>query len=133
MVYLTIARKQNILYLAYLVLTSLGMILLYHQTQSQWVYYREAEKHYLLKNYDDAILFYQKSLAEGDTNEYAKLHLADSYVAVGDFPKAIELYKRHLESYPEAKEVHYALAKALFWNGNLEESESEYKKVVNSK
>lgn len=133
MLSLTIAQKQNILYWAYCVMTSIGIFLLYHQTQPQWVLFRKAERQYMQKDYHQAITSYQRSLSEGASTINAQLHLADSYVAVGEFSKAIIYYRDYLAVYPQAKEVHYTLAKALFWNGDLEESEKEYKKIMETK
>lgn len=125
---LSIAAKQNFSYLIFVVLTSFGSVLLYRTTQQDWIIYREAEIKYESKEYEAAIALYKKSLEAGLSVSKVVLHLANSYVAIGNFEEAIVLYKDYLLDHPKDINIRLELARVLSYTGNFKESEIEYKK-----
>lgn len=124
------ASKQNLIYLALIMLTSLTVIGTYRLTQGPWIVYRQAENKYKQKEYAEAIPLYKYSLDNGVTALEAVLHLADSYVVVGKFEEAIIMYRNYLINNPKDKNIRLALAKALEWSGNLHAAEIEYQKIL---
>lgn len=130
---LSIAEKQNYIYAILIVLTVVGTILLYRVVNSEWILFREAETSYQNKEYAAAINFYNKSVEAGMPPSKVAINLANSYVSVGNFKEAIALYKGYLLEYPKDTNVRLALARVLSWSGDLKESESEYKKILDDK
>jgi predicted Zn-dependent protease len=126
----SIAAKQNFVYFILVIITSLGTVLLYWNTQAEWMLYRNAETKYRDKDYESAIGLYKKSLEAGAPSSRVILNLANSYLAVGNFKEAIVLYKEHLVKNPKDTNVRLELARALSYIGNLKESEMEYKKTL---
>lgn len=123
---LSIAQKQNYLYLGLIILMIVVAVLSYRVFQKKWLFFREAEKKYQEQQFKESIDFYQKSLSNGPVSSIAYLHLADAYVATGNFNEAIKWYYRYLELYPKDSIARQSLARALSWNGNIKESEKEY-------
>lgn len=126
----SIAQKQLFIYFTFIFLTSLTTILLYTFIQQKWILYREAEIKYDSKEYKEAIDLYKKSEKRGLPSSRIASHLANSYVSIGNFKEAITLYRSYLLEHPKDKTMRLALARALSWNGNLKESEIEYKKIL---
>jgi tetratricopeptide (TPR) repeat protein len=127
---LSIAAKQNYIYIIFVILTSIGSIFLYRTTQQTWIIFREAETKYSNKDYREAIVLYKKSLETGLPFYRVVVNLANSYVAIGNFKEAIVLYKNYLLENPKDTNVRLELARALSYVGNFEESEIEYKKTL---
>lgn len=130
---LSIAVKQNCIYFALIVFTSLISVLLYPSIHQEWVLFREAEKKYESKDYEAAIDLYKKSLEAGLPFSKISPNFANSYVAMGHFEEAIDLYREYLLIYPKDNNVRLALARALSWIGKLDEAEVEYKKILEIK
>lgn len=128
--YFTIARKQNYIYILSLMLVSIMTTILYFKTQSKWIIFKEAEHKYEAKEFAAAIPLYKKSIAEGVTTKEAYINLASAYEATRLFPEAISVYKVYLQLHPEDNQVHIKYARALSWNGNFEESQKEYQKIL---
>lgn len=126
----SIAAKQNFFYFLLVVLTSVGTILLYWNTQTDWILYRNAEIKFGEKDYESAIDLYKKSLEAGGTSPRIIEKLTNSYFAIGNFNEAITILREHLLNYPNDKKARLELARALSYTGNLEESEIEYKKTL---
>lgn len=127
---LSIAVKQNCLYLILIIATSVGSIFLYRNIKEDWIIYREAETKYDNKDYEAAIALYKKSIEAGVPSSRVAVNLANSYVANGNFKEAIVLYKEHLQGYPKDRTVRLELAKALSYTGDYKESEMEFKKAL---
>lgn len=127
---LSIAAKQNCLYVVFVVLTSLGTIFLYRSTQQEWIIYQEANVKYYSKDYQEAINLYKKSLELGVPFSKIAVKLAHSYVVIGNFNEAIILYKNYLLGDPKNKNIRLELARVLSYNGNFVESEIEYQKTL---
>jgi len=127
---LSIPQKQNLFYLIFVILISIGSIFLYRTTQQEWINYRGAETKYDNKDYEGAIDLYKKSLEAGIPFSKVAVNLANSYVTTGNFKEAIVIYKDYLLDHPEDTNVRLDLARALSYIGNFEESEIEYKKTL---
>lgn len=130
---LTLFQKQNLIFSTYVLMVVVITLVFYLNSKPEWVYFRKGESQYQAKKYGEAILSYTKSLSEGKTNPKTILHLADSYLSVGNFTKAIEFYEIYLEIFPKDKEVHQTLAKAYFWNGQFEKAEQKYQEILEEK
>lgn len=126
----TLKQKQNILFVGLIFLTVVASIITYHTTQQKWIHFRTAENSFHQKSYEQAVHLYQKSLEEGVTTPVTYLHLADSQVAMGNFAEAIKNYRLYLNHFPSDQDVRLLLARALSWNGNIEESAKEYEKLL---
>lgn len=126
----SISKKQNYLFLGLVIVTIIISMITYRTTQKKWVLYSDAENKFRKKSFEQAIVVYQKSLDIGATSPLAYLHLADSYVAVGNFSEGIKFYHMYLEIYPDDQDVRLLLARALSWNGNIKESVEEYHKIL---
>lgn len=126
----SIIKKQNYLFLGLIFLTVISSIITYRTTQKKWVLYSAAENKFRKKSFEQAIDLYQNSLKIGSTSPFAYLHLADSYVAIGNFKEGIKFYQMYLEIYPDDQAVRLLLARALSWNGNIKESVEEYHKIL---
>lgn len=122
--------KQYLIYFFLIFLTSVVTFLSYYQVKSEWVIFREAERNFKNNNYAKATKLYQESVAKGVPLQRVSLNLAHSYVVLGQFNKAVPLYREYLKKYPYDKTVRLALAKALSWTGNFEESEAELQKIL---
>lgn len=127
---LTIAQKQFYIYIGLILLAVLLSFVSYRMTQQKWLLYRAAETQFHQQSFREAIPLYQSSLEKGITTPILYVHLADSYTTVGNFPEAITFYRKYLEIQPQDHEVRFLLARVLNWNGDLRESESEYRKVL---
>lgn len=129
---LSLARKQNYLYALYVILTATCFLFLYPLIHQNWILFREGERAFQNKNYKEAITFYQKSIALNVPTPKAVLNLANSYVALGEFEKAIVYYQDYLQLRPQDDRVRLSFAKTLSWLKRFEESEEEYKKILDS-
>lgn len=127
---LSIAAKQNYIYLALIIFTSIGSVVLYRLTQQQWIMFREAETQFDHKEYETAISLYKKSVAAGYPLSKVALKLARAHVAMGHFQEAIDLYKGYLLEHPQDKQARLEFARALSYVGNFKESEREYKSLL---
>lgn len=127
---LSISTKQNYLYVIFITLTAIGSVFAYRTTQQNWIVFREAEQKYIHKEYAAAIPLYQQSMKTKIPFSRIAVHLADSYVAIGRFKEAAILYREFLVDHPKDVYVHEELARVLSYTGNFEESEIEYKKVL---
>lgn len=127
---MTVTKRQNLICLCLVVLTIFAAIFGYRLTQKKWVLFREAENKYEDKSFNEAIALYSESLSLGSTSAKALLNIGNSYIAIGDFPNGILYYRKYLETHPHDKETRLMLARALGWNGNLQESEIEYQKLL---
>lgn len=124
---LSIAQKQNYLYAGMLFATFCASIAIYHLTEKKWLLFREGESYFENQKFKKAIELYKMSLAKGPTHPNILLHLADAYVAEGKFSEAIEWYRAYLQVFPHDTEARHSLAQTLGWNGEIYESEKEYK------
>lgn len=120
-------RRQNLSYLLLISMTVLFTGFFYLSTHGPWIYFREAEDNYHAQNYAKAIPFYIR--ADFSSN-VALLHLAESYMNVGNFKDAVPVYQRYLLLNPKDKRNRLELARALEWSGNMQEAEIEFKKIV---
>lgn len=127
---ISIAQKQNYLYFTLILLTILTAIISYRLFEKKWLILKEAERQFYAHDFQQAIPLYQKSLGKGPTTPKAFLHLADSYVATGNFSEGIKYYRLYLEELPQDDAVRLLLARALSWNGNFKEAEKEYQKIL---
>ncbi len=130
---LSIGAKQNWIYFMLVLLTAIGSTVVYQWTRQEWVLFREAQKKYEDAEYEGAIALYKKSVEKGIEFSKVTIQLANSYVALGNFPEAIALYRQYLSQNPGDKQTRLALARALSWTGNLKESEEEYQKILEDK
>lgn len=127
---MSIAIKQNFIYVLLVIMTSSGSIALYFSLHQDWILFREAENQYENKEYQSAIDLYKKSLEKGLPPSTVNLNYANSYVALGRFEEAALLYKEYLKFYPKDNKVRLALAKTLMWMGKYSEAEAEYEKIL---
>lgn len=127
---LSIAAKQNYLYIIFVIASSIGTIMLYRSTQQDWIIFRKAEIKFANKEYEAAIALYKKSLEAGLPFSKTAVNLANSYVTIGNFKEAAVIYKKYLVEFPKDTKVRLQLAKTLSYTGNLKESEVEYKKIL---
>lgn len=123
------AQKQNYIYFAMIFIVSISVIAIYRTTNKNWMLFRAGEDKFNKKAFSSAIPLLLDSLSSGSTSQKAMLHLADAYVAVGDFPEAIHWYKIYLVAHPKESGTRLKLAQALEWSGNFEEAEEELKKL----
>ncbi|MDP1881111.1 MAG: hypothetical protein Q8K60_09260 [Parachlamydiaceae bacterium] len=127
---LSISQKQNYMFIGFIIATALTSILIYHLTQQKWVLLSKAENNYYNKSYKQAIEFYNESIELGKTNPNVYLHLAESYIATGNFVEGIKNYRLYLEIYPHDSSVRLLLARALSWNHQIDEAEKEYQLMM---
>lgn len=127
---LSIAQKQNYLYVLLILATIAIAIFSYRAFEKKWVLFRRAENKYQEQKFNEAIDLYQQALALGLTYPHTFAHLADAYVAAGNFAEAIKWYRRYLDFYPNDAEARLSYAQALNWNGNIKEADEEYQKVL---
>lgn len=126
----SIAKKQNYLYICFIIITFIVTVLIYRISQKKWLFFREAEYKFQEKEFKEAIDLYQKSLSIDVTSPIAFVHLADSYVAMGNFSEAIKWYRAYLKLYPYDATVRHSLARSLSWNGNIKEAQKEYQTLL---
>lgn len=126
----SIAQKQNYLYVCMIIATVLIAIFSYQIFQQKWVKFRKAEQAFSKEKFQEAIELYQQSLKHGSIPPQGSVHLADSYVATGNFSEAIKWYHYYMELYPKDIQVRFSYANALNWSGNLEQAGQEYQKVL---
>lgn len=127
---LTYAQKQNWLYILFVLLTAVVTVGIYYQAQRQWILFGKAEELFIAKKFDQAIPLYLESQKIGKTTPVLLIHLGSAYEATNQFPQAIDLYKTYLQEHPTDTKVRHSYAQVLLWNGNYDESELEYKKIL---
>lgn len=127
---LSFSRKQDYICLFLFIITIVASILSYRTSQKKWLLYREADNQFVTEKFNEAIPLYLESIKLGKTNPNITERLAASYVAVGNFSDAIRWYRTYLEIHPKDINARFALAQALSWNGNIKESEQEFRKVL---
>lgn len=129
----SIAVKQNCIYVLIVIFAVIVSIGLYRLTHQEWITFREAETEYNKKNFKQAIRLYEMSLDEGLSHFFMSANLGNSYVALGKFNEAIAVFKDYLAYHPYDREARLSLAKALSWTGNTKEAEEEYQKILEEK
>ncbi len=126
-------KKQSYIFIGSVILTIILSIVTFRNTQQKWLLFRDAENKFYDKSFEEATLLYKKSLEYGFTTPLVFLHLADSLVADGNFPQGIINYYLYLNIKPNDTAVRLLLARALQWNGNIQEAEEEYEKILKKK
>lgn len=127
---MTIAFRQNCLFVLILIFATVTSIFFYREVHQNWILFKKAESQYEKKNFAEAIKLYEKSLEGGFPRSKMSVDYANSYLALGQFNKAIPLYKEYLSYHPKDHNARLDLAKALSWIGNTKEAEMEYKKIL---
>lgn len=130
MISLSVAKKQNLIYTALILITSVCTLILYHIVNQDWIIFHEAEVSYASKDFNKAIVLYNKSLAAGLPVTRVALNLANSYVTLGRFNEAIPVYKLYLSKNPTDPRARLELARALTWAGFLNEADKESQKLL---
>ncbi|MDP2044157.1 MAG: tetratricopeptide repeat protein, partial [Candidatus Omnitrophota bacterium] len=84
-----------------------------------------AESYYKIQDYEQAKLFYQKSLELANVNEVANLQfsLAEVLEAKGELDAAIGLYLKVSDLYPDAPQLFF---RALLRAANIYEDKEEF-------
>lgn len=126
---LSMAQRQNYIYFFMSLIIAIATVMIYWETKPQWLLFREAENKFEQKAFAAAIPLYLESMKAGNSSFEAVLHLADAYVAMGDFPQAIRWYKVALEKQNNRYDIRFKLGETLIWNNNFEEAEEEFKKL----
>lgn len=126
------SQKQNLIYFCLIILTAISLIPLYYFSKPQWINYRKGENYFNEKNFQQAAKAYELSLTQGKTTYQTHLHLAQAYVAEHNFSKAADNYRAYLTLFPNDHKIRLEYARTLFWNGDLNGAEEEYKKLEES-
>jgi tetratricopeptide (TPR) repeat protein len=71
-------------------------------------------------NYREALVAYKTCITINPQSYWGSLHLADIYLNLSEFQKAIEYYSEILEHHPKNQEVLYKKGLALFKNGQID-------------
>lgn len=116
-----------------MLLAIVSSVVIYRTIRQDWILFRDAEWQYSKKNFKEAIDLYERSLKAGLPRYYISVNLANSYVAQGQFKKAIPVYQEYLIKHPNDTNARFDLAKALSWVGNSKEAEAEYQKILEEK
>ncbi len=130
---MSIARKQNIIYVLLILLTIVLTVCSYFYFNQKWLYFRKGETYYQARKFHEAIPYYIQSLHLGKTAKKTYFHLATAYIAEKEFDKAAGVYGAYLQENPDDHEARLDYARALSWAGKLEESQKEYQKLLEKK
>ncbi|MCM8772713.1 MAG: tetratricopeptide repeat protein [Candidatus Omnitrophica bacterium] len=86
----------------------------------------------IFRNYDwkDPIKFYEKAISQGFKHKKIYYNLAATYLSMGDYKKALEIFKIAEPLYKNKKVVYQGIANSYYKLGNFKEAENYYKKVL---
>lgn len=94
------------------------------------VYFQLGKAYTKMERFDDAAIFYQKSLEVNPIQVEAIVNLGIVYYMKGDFDLAITNFKRSLEINYYYATVHYMLGRCYFNKGQVDKAMVEYKEAV---
>lgn len=130
---ISISTQQNLRFFSLLIITLITTIFLYRLVHPEWILYKQGNDYYAKKDYEKAIAAYTASFTKGLKQSKFLLNLAQSYVSIGNFDEAIKVYRKYLEIHPKDKKARLAFARVLAWNQNFDESEKEFKILLEDK
>ncbi len=126
----TVPRKQNLIFFFIVVVTFVVTLFFYHYLRSEWIVFRYAETKYESKHYDEAIKLYTQASNQGLKTPVMAVHLANSYVVIGQFNAAVPFYREYLSKYPNDTDTRLSLARALQWSGDVDGAEKEFQIIL---
>lgn len=127
---LTYSRKQRLIYLFVVVAVVISTHFLYLYMKPQWLAYHQAEVSYQNQEWENAIQYYQISIAKGIHNPYVYSKLGDAYSKTRNFPMAVQSYEKYLELRPDELWAMRAYAGVLTANGEFDRAAQEYQKIL---
>jgi tetratricopeptide (TPR) repeat protein len=127
---LTIALKQNLLYVLLVLSTIIIAFFAYQTIEERWLFLKKGDDFFLAKDFRSAIISYHKSLELEVPLDRVSLNLGNSYIAEGNFERGSFYLKEYLKSKPKDKKARLLLANSLNWQKKFQEAEVEYKKVL---
>ena len=84
-----------------LIIIALFTTLAYHLSKPDWVMFRKGEGYFSKKEYSQAIPYYVRLFKSGFEAPKLLSHLGTSYVATGDFGKAMTTFQSILNQTPD--------------------------------
>lgn len=124
----SIKTRQLASYCSFLGLTIILTIGAYFLLRPGWVYYRQGENYFFAKNFQQAIVLYQKSIKAGLNRPQIMAHLGDAYMATGQFHQAMQVFEGILAHDPNHKGAIRNLAGLYDQFGRLDEAIGLYSK-----
>ncbi|WP_024654069.1 tetratricopeptide repeat protein [Borrelia persica] len=82
------------------------------------------------RNFDKAIIYYQRCLSKHSNNNYALFGLGDCYRSLGDYKKATEIWEEYLKYDPENITVLTRVASSYRKLKNFQKSRQSYLRVL---
>lgn len=89
-----------------------------------------AARHYTSGNYEEALVYYEKAIAQYPFNATTYLEMGACYRALDQYPKAIQAYKQAIKIEPDYTSAIEALAGAYLHIGQLEDALKTFKEGV---
>lgn len=126
---MNIFKNQKVIFVFLLAATAIVTFWVYYFVNQKFVLFRQGEQKLQKHQYEEAIVYYQKAMAEGFNRPRVYLHLAEAYTATKQFDEASQQYSHYLEFYPEDRFARLMLARVLSYAGHYDESVEQYRKA----
>jgi len=94
---------------------------------------RLGDSYYALKQYDDAIKYYQKAVGSDRGGDYALYQIANSYYRSDQSYEAVTTLRKLLKMYPSSslkEQAQYNIGYIYFLTGNYDQAVTEFDKVI---
>lgn len=127
---LSYSSKQRLIYFAIVITVVISTHFLYLYMKPQWIAYRQAELSYQHEEWENAIKYFQISIAKGIDNPYVYSKLGDAYSKTRNFPMAVQSYEKYLQLRPNELWAMRAYAGVLTANGDFDRAAQEYQKIL---
>ncbi|MFH1914021.1 MAG: tetratricopeptide repeat protein [Pseudomonadota bacterium] len=82
------------------------------------------------KRYDEALVEYDRLLAEDSTNAEAALGRIETLAWAGEVETALPLARELVRARPGDRAARLTLARVLSWSGRIDEAETEYRRLL---
>nr|WP_275074238.1 tetratricopeptide repeat protein [Pseudodesulfovibrio aespoeensis] len=82
------------------------------------------------ERYGEALVEYDRLLAEDPTNAEAALGRIETLAWAGEVETALPLARELVRARPEDRAARLTLARILSWSGRMDEAESEYRRLL---
>ncbi|WP_196772879.1 tetratricopeptide repeat protein [Pseudodesulfovibrio alkaliphilus] len=82
------------------------------------------------KRYDEALVEYDRLLAEDPANAEAALGRIETLGWAGDVETALPLARELVRARPDDRAARLVLARILSWSGRIDEAETEYRRLL---
>ncbi|MBF0227192.1 MAG: tetratricopeptide repeat protein [Desulfobacterales bacterium] len=125
-----IKKRQYITFFILLVITACLSCSMYYLLKQKWIFYRNGEKFYALKDFSKAIVYYKQSIKLGLTNKNAFAHLADAYIFTQQIEEALYVYKNMFDMYPDQLFAQLKIAEILGQMKQYDESIKQYRHIL---